>query len=155
MVVQIDKALADVMDARALGDQQDRLVAADAAQIIAMPISRESKLQLLAMVKELHDLNEAEGEHERSAAGALDEILSVERRAITHGHRHMLSVKTMATLLREPLKHGGEHADVIVRGLLARVPRSTLLGRGLQGELGVGPHAALASLIADVERATA
>lgn len=159
MHVQIDRVLEQVMHARAAGHAQHRVlynptpeVDSLVEEIIALPIDTAVRRRLLDFVRQVAHLNHAEAEHERAAAGTLDELLTIGRRAVTTAPRGTtMSVKTIAGLLRPALRTGGDPADIIVRGLLTRVPRSTLLGKGMRGELGKQPHATLTLLVERIE----
>jgi hypothetical protein len=137
------QALDHVLDANSVNQQQHRILFNPTREvdslsewIISLPLPVEKRREGLRFVRQLMDLNVAEGIAEREAAGLLEPV-SIGRQLRAQG----FTCKQIAVRLRRPLREGGSYIDAVraVRGELRTVGETKLRGAGLAGELGAGP----------------
>lgn len=134
------RVLEHVLDARSINIDQHRVLFDPATEevdslgewIAGLPISTAERRRGLRFVRDLMDLNEAEGSLEQSAAGLLDPVVGG-RRLREEG----LTAKQIASRLRRPLRADSSYVAAVraVRAELARVEVADLRGRGVSGEL--------------------
>lgn len=134
------KALEHVLDARSANLDQHRVLFDPSPEIdslgewiAGLPISTAERRRGMRFVRDLMDLNEAEGRLEQEAAGLLDPMV-VGRRLRAEG----LTVKQIACRLRRPLRAGAPYLQAVraVRTEAALVDVAKLRGPGLANELG-------------------
>jgi hypothetical protein len=154
-------ALGHVMDARAHGLQEARLVANfeteedDSALELALRIPEPGlRRRMVGVLVQVAEVNSLEGRSELRAAGVLDEAARGSHRARLAGEQ-AITVGGAALRLRQVLPKSGEvldgiafvQATLVVRDLLDMMPAALLLGGGMVGELSEWQFDALAGLV--------
>lgn len=162
---QIHQSLTSVLDARAAGlAEADLIVRLHTPEIdslveeitFAPDIPAARKLRLLGYVQQIADLNATEGEHERAAAGLLDQLATAEHRAECERLTDTLGVLALARALRPhlaviaaPSTDDGVAFFVAAAGLrdiTRAVTPSRLAAPSLRNQLGAKRHALLLAL---------
>lgn len=151
------QALDHVLDANSVNQEQHRMLFNPSVEtdslaewIIGLPLPAAKRREGLRFVRQLLDLNVAEGIAEREAAGLLEPV-SIGRQLRAQG----MTCKQIAERLRRPLREHGSYIDAVraVRGELRQVGEHKLRGAGLAGELGVGPTRRLNDILDHLQTA--
>jgi hypothetical protein len=127
----------------------------------AVPAQRPHLAALIGLCRDLLAENRAEGELERSVAGAADRLAVDLARAATVGQKP-LGARSAARELRAPLANlanpiiqgtARDTALAAVRGVVARSTRDNVLSNTVRHELGPKRYQLLADIIDDIQAA--